>query len=264
MARPKIVMLSDFGHRDAYVGIMKSVILGISPDAQIVDLCHEVPAQNVLSGAHILATAVPFLAPGSVVLAVVDPGVGTSRRAIAVETPDFVFVAPDNGLLTEVFDEQPPQRVVELSKSEFHLPRVSRTFHGRDIFSPCAAHIANGRPLADVGEEFAVEEMVRLREVGPLIKDRAIECRIVHIDHFGNAITNLRRQTVEAMDRTIGSMRIKGNEAKFAETFGAVPEGTAVCYFNSTDYLELGINNGSAAEQFELQQRDMLHVVTQG
>lgn len=264
MGRKNILMLSDFGHQDAYVGIMKSVILGITPDAQLVDLCHEVPKQNVMSGAHILSTAVPFMASGSTVLAVVDPGVGTSRRAIAVETDDFVFVAPDNGLLTDVFDDQPPRRVVVLDRAEFHLPRVSRTFHGRDIFSPVAAHLAAGRDLTDVGTVIDPEEIVRLREVGPLIKERAIECRIVHVDHFGNAITNLRRRTVGALGRTIRCMRIKGQEAPFAETFGDVGEGTAVCYFNSTDFLELGVRNRNAAEQFELSQRDMLHVVTEG
>lgn len=264
MARPKIVMLSDFGHQDAYVGIMKSVILGICPDAQLVDLCHEVPKQNVMSGAHILATAVPFLAPGSVVLAVVDPGVGTTRRAIAVRTPEFVFVAPDNGLLTDVLEEQPPLEVVELDRAEFHLPRVSRTFHGRDIFSPAAAHIAMGKSLDTIGTPFGSEELIRIPEVGPMIKDRAIECRIVHIDHFGNAITNLRRPTLEALERRVICMKIKGQEAKFADTFGDVPEGTPVCYFNSTDFLELGIRNRAASDQFDLDQRDMLHVVTEG
>ncbi len=264
MTRPKITMLSDFGHQDAYVGIMKSVILGICPDAQLVDLCHEVPKQNVMSGAHILATAAPFLPPGSVVLAVVDPGVGTSRRAIVVETDDLTFVAPDNGLLTDILEEHPPSRVIELDNADFHLPRVSRTFHGRDIFSPAAAHIAAGRDPGELGSEVDRAGLIRLPEIGPMIKDNAIECRIVHIDHFGNAITNLRRPTLDALDREIVCMKIKGQEAKFADTFGDVPEGTAVCYFNSTDFLELGIRNRAAAEQFELEQRALLHVVTRG
>ena len=238
------------------------MILDLCPDAQIVDLCHEVPAQNVLSGAHILATAMPFLSPGTIVLAVVDPGVGTTRRAIAIETSTFTFVAPDNGLLTEVLDVHEPITAVELSRAEFHLPRVSRTFHGRDIFAPCAAHLAAGRRPEEIGVPLEQDRLIRLPEVGPLIKDRAIECRVVHIDHFGNAITNLRRETVEALGRRITHIRIKGQEAPFADTFGAVAVGTPVCYFNSTDYLELGVRSRSAADQFELSQRVMLHVAT--
>lgn len=262
--RPQITMLSDFGHRDAYVGIMKSVVLGICPDVQIVDLCHDVPAQNVLSGAHILATAMPFLAPGTTVIAVVDPGVGTRRRAVAVETEDFVFVAPDNGLLTDVLDLQQPTSAVVLDNPDFHLDRVSQTFHGRDIFSPCAAHIASGRTLSEMGTPIDAKGLIRLPEVGPMIKEEAIECRVVHVDHFGNVITNLRRETLEALERDVVGIKIKGNLARLATTFGDVSEGDACCYFNSTDYLELGIRNRPASEQFDLSQRDMLHVVTRG
>jgi S-adenosylmethionine hydrolase len=257
-------MLSDFGHNDAYVGIMKSVILGICPDAQIFDLCHDVPAQNVLSGAHILATAVPFLPDDTIVVAVVDPGVGTNRRAVAVQTARNTFIVPDNGLLTEVFDLHPPERAVELDVSEYHLDRISQTFHGRDIFSPCGAHLAAGVDFDDVGTEIDVEGLIRLPEIGPLISEDAIEARVVHIDHFGNAITNLRRETVEALERDVDCVKIKGNRAPLATTFSDVAESAAVCYFNSTDYLELSVRNGSAAEQFELEQRDMLHVITRG
>lgn len=262
--RPRIAMLSDFGHNDAYVGIMKSVILDICPDVQIVDLCHDVPAQNVLSGSHILATAVPFLPDDSIVVAVVDPGVGTNRRAVAVQTDSNVFVAPDNGLLTEVFDVHPPRRAVELDRPEYHLDRISQTFHGRDIFSPCGAHLAAGVDFLDIGSEIEVDSLIRLPEIGPLISEEAIECRVVHIDHFGNAITNLRRHTVEALGREVDCVKIKGNRAPHATTFADVAETAAVCYFNSTDYLELSVRNRSAAEQFEIEQRDMLHVITRG
>lgn len=260
--RPKIIMLSDFGHRDAYVGIMKSVILARCADAQIVDLCHDVPAQNVLSGAHILASAVPYLEPGTTVIAVVDPGVGGKRRAVAVETEDFVFVAPDNGLLTDVYEFQSPQRAAVLDNPDYHLPVVSQTFHGRDIFSPCGGSIAAGRDLAEVGTLIDVDSLVRLPEIGPLIKDDSIEARVVHIDHFGNVITNLRRPTVDAFEREVFGIKIQGAIAPLRMTFGDVPEGDAVCYFNSSGYLELGIRNRSAAEQYDLRQRATLHIVT--
>ncbi len=257
-----ITMLTDFGHRDAYVGIMKSVMHKICPDCRTIDLCHDVPAQNVLSGAFILSTTIPFLPSNSIVLAVVDPGVGTPRRAIAVETEDFVLIGPDNGLFTMVLERTPPVRAFELSNPEFQLPRVSSTFHGRDIFSPAAAHVAAGVDISSFGPKIDLKSLVRFPEIGPIIKERSVECRVVHIDHFGNCITNLSRDAMERMEREPTHVKIGNEIAPFHVTFGDVKEGEAVCYFNSSDYLEVGIRNRDAAAQFELKPRSMINVVT--
>jgi S-adenosylmethionine hydrolase len=257
-----ITMLTDFGHRDAYVGIMKSVMHGICPDCTTIDLCHDVPAQNVLSGAFLLSTTIPFLPKDAVVLAVVDPGVGTPRRAVAVETEDVTLIGPDNGLFTLVLERTPAVRAFELSNPDYQLPRVSSTFHGRDIFSPAAAHVAAGVDISEFGPEVDLKSLVRFPEIGPIIKENSVECRVVHIDHFGNCITNLSREAMDRMEREPRHVKIGSEVAPFHVTFGDVKEGEAVCYFNSSDYLEVGIRNRDAAEQFELKPRSMINVVT--
>lgn len=256
------MMLTDFGHRDAYVGIMKSVIRKICPDAETIDLCHDVPAQNVLSGAFILSTTIPFLPEKAVVLAVVDPGVGTPRRAIAVETEHFVLIGPDNGLFTLVLERTPAIRAHALENPDYRLERVSSTFHGRDIFAPAAAHVAAGLDIAEFGPEVDLKSLVRFPEIGPIIKESSVECRVVHIDHFGNCITNLSRDAMDRMNRSPKHVRIGKDTAPFHVTFGDVKDGEAVCYFNSSDYLEVGIRNRDASKSFELEPRAMINVVT--
>src|SRR5687767_396729 len=154
--RPVIALLSDFGTRDHYAGTMKGVMLGICPDATLVDITHDVPAHDVVDGALQLAAACRYFPPGTIFLAVVDPGVGSARRGIAAEAGDYRFVAPDNGVLTLALREQPPKRVVELTERRYARPTVSRTFEGRDRFAPAAAWLAKGiqltapgRPVAD-------------------------------------------------------------------------------------------------------------------
>lgn len=257
-----IALISDFGYRDAYVGIMKSVIHGIAPHVALIDLCHEVPAHNVMSGSYLVASAVPYLPPDSIVLGVVDPGVGTRRRAIAVRTHARMYVGPDNGLFHMAYEVDEPLDAVELTNAKYHLPHISKTFHGRDIFAPAAAHLAAGIALSDLGESIEIESLVRLPEIGPIIKENGIECSIVHIDHFGNLVTNLSRDVMAAAGKTPLYVRIGENRAPFAETFADVPKNDPVAYFNSTDYLEVGIRNGSAAEQLGIKLRNMIHLET--
>src|SRR3989442_6882101 len=160
MARPVIALLTDFGTRDHYAGTMKGVALGICPDATLVDITHEVPPHDVLAGALELAATYKYFPPGTIFLVVVDPGVGSTRRGIAAEAGDYKFVAPDNGVLTAVFDEHPPKRVVELTERKYARPTVSRTFEGRDRFAPAAAWLAKGIELAALGR--AAGAIIRL------------------------------------------------------------------------------------------------------
>lgn len=258
-----IALISDFGYRDAYVGIMKSVIHGIAPEAYLIDLCHEVPAHNVMSGSYLVASALPYLPARSIVLGVVDPGVGTRRRAIAVRTENHTYVGPDNGLFHMAYDIEDPIEAVELTNPDYHLGRISKTFHGRDIFSPVAGHLAQGVPLADLGEAIDPEGLVRLPEIGPIIKENGIESSIVHIDHFGNVVTNLSREVMEAAGKQAKYVRIGEHRALFAQSFHDISKNDPVAYFNSTDYLEVGIRNGSAAEQLQLKQRLLIHLETE-
>src|SRR6266487_4472119 len=151
MARPVIAMLTDFGSRDHYAGTMKGVALGICADATLVDITHEVPPHDVLAGALELAAAYRYFPPGTIFLVVVDPGVGSARRGFAADTGDYRFVAPDNGVLTQVFRETPPRKIVELTERRYARPTVSRTFEGRDRFAPAAAWLAKGIQLSALG-----------------------------------------------------------------------------------------------------------------
>src|SRR4051812_13389443 len=192
MSRP-IFFLTDFGLADTYVGIVKAVILRIAPDASIVDLTHDVPPQDVRAGAFALLTAAPYLPEDAVVLAVVDPGVGTARRPIAVQAGRRTFVGPDNGLLSWVVDAA--SEAVVLDRPRFWLPAVSATFHGRDLFGPVAAHLARGVPLTDVGSPGGAIQTIPV----PAVRQRlgadgqvlAAHGEIIHADRYGNLTTSL-------------------------------------------------------------------------
>ena len=188
---PIITLTTDFGVADGYVGTMKGVILGIVPDARLVDISHEITPQNVRQAAYVLYTAYPFFPPGTIHLAVVDPGVGGTRRPIALRTPKGYFVGPDNGILSYVMAREPVEALVELADPRYRLPHVSHTFHGRDVFAPAAAHLAAGVPIAALGPPVAdpVTFPPPRLEVGPDI----ITGEVLHADRFGNVITSIGR-----------------------------------------------------------------------
>jgi len=242
---PIITLTTDFGLSDAYVGVMKGVILSIAPRAVIVDLCHEVPAQDVRAAAFALYQATPFFPADAVHLAVVDPGVGSSRRALAVYTDQGTFVAPDNGLLSLVLEGVVRREAVSLTNSEYWLPGVSTTFHGRDIFAPAAAHLANGVPPSHLGSPAG--DLVRLQLLKPEVRSpQAVVAHILHIDHFGNLILDVRadrlphRPVLEIAGRVIGGL---------SATYADVAPGELVAYVGSThDLVESAVRNGDAAQ----------------
>src|SRR5438876_2439062 len=189
-SRPIITLTTDFGHADAYVGAMKGVILSIAPEATIVDLCHEVPPHNLPAGAFVFESAFALYPPRTVHTVVVDPGVGSDRPAIAVETERYVFVAPDNGVLTEALSDARVDRIIRLTNPLFHRHPVSATFHGRDIFAPAAAHLAAGAPIEELGE--IVETLVRLDLPHPVPVGGDLELHVAYIDRFGNIVTDMK------------------------------------------------------------------------
>src|SRR5215212_7927379 len=191
MARPVIALLTDFGTRDHYAGTMKGVVLGICPDVTLVDISHDIAAHDVLGGTLELAAAYRYFPAGTIFLVVVDPGVGSVRRGIAAEAGEFRFVAPDNGVLTAVFDEHAPKRVVELSERRYARPTVSRTFEGRDRFAPAAAWLAKGIELTALGRPAG--NIQRLDLPRPVFEANRIDGEVQRIDRFGNLITNIDR-----------------------------------------------------------------------
>ena len=244
-----IALLTDFGSEDYFVGAMKGAILSINERAQIVDITHEIRAQNINSASFTLRACYKDFPEKTIFVVIVDPGVGSERRAILVEATNYYFVAPDNGLLSFVFDEENNFKVHELTGEKFFAETVSRTFHGRDIFAPVAAHLSNGVSPDEFGAE--IEDYIRLKTAAPreISKDR-IEAEIIHIDRFGNLITNLKPPDLpEKFALEIGGSTINRLQTFFAEA----ETGELFMIFGSTDFLEVAAFQNSAAKQLDVQ-----------
>jgi S-adenosylmethionine hydrolase len=251
MARPVIALLTDFGTRDHYAGTMKGVALGICPDAALVDITHDIPAHDVLSGALELAASYKYFPAGTIFLVVVDPGVGSARRGIAVESGEFKFVAPDNGVLTAVLEEHPPRRAVELSDRRFARPTISRTFEGRDRFAPAAAHLAKGIELAALGRPAGAVHRLEIPQ--PLVDADRISGQILREDRFGNLITNIDRKTFDKLAGSPLEILVGGRQIpRVVSTYADAARGEVCALFGSSDHLEIAANGGSAARELAL------------
>ena len=254
-ARPLIAFLTDFGLSDGYVGVMKGVVLGIVPDAQLIDLTHDIAPQDVTAGAWILATCYRYFPSGTVFTCVVDPGVGSQRHAVALRTGDRVFVGPDNGLFSYVLAEQQVQEAVTLSNPTYHLPQVSATFQGRDVFAPSAAHIARGVSLTELGPQIDPMTLQRIDLGMPVHQGEGIVAHIVHIDHFGNLITNIPLSMVPDLFSSPG-MQLNFPERQvviterrrfFSEGSTHEDDARPFVYADSAGYIAVAIRNGNAA-----------------
>lgn len=245
MSRPVITLTTDFGQSDGYVGTMKGVILGICPEAALVDISHDIRPQAIQEAAYVLHTAVPYFPPGTVHLVVVDPGVGGRRRPIVVQTARAVYVAPDNGVLSLALAQDPPCLAIHLTERRYGRPQIGATFHGRDIFAPAAAHLACGIAPRDMGEPVPLSDLVTLPSLRPILQpDGSWRGEVLHVDRFGNLITNIR-WPVSAVQicLTVGGERIVG----LSYTFSDVEMGALLAYVGSSGYLEIAVRQGSAA-----------------
>ncbi len=258
-----IALLTDFGIEDPFVGVMKGVVLRIAPRTQVVDLTHQISPQNVALAAFHLLTAYPYFPLKTIFCCVVDPGVGTDRRALAVQTERYFFVAPDNGLLSWALAKENVQQVVELRNPRYQLPQQSSTFHGRDLFAPAAAFLARGVPLEELGPSVAVEQLVKLPFPSPEKQGKEIQGAVVAIDHFGNCITSIRSddlpEAVQSATIFIGSRSLEGIHRTFAD----VPPGAPVAYIGSFGYLEVALRNGNLAAAWNVQVGDPVTVRVQ-
>jgi S-adenosylmethionine hydrolase len=255
-----VTLTTDFGLKDGFVGIMKGVIWSICPEARLADISHEIQPQNILEAAWALQRAYSFFPPKTVHLAVVDPGVGTDRRAIAARLGEHYFVAPDNGLFTPILEAIEKQggeiKFTHLTNPKYWLPQVSQTFHGRDVFAPVAAHLANGVPLEELGE--AIHDPVRLSLPKPEKTSRGWTAHIVGIDHFGNLATDLPAAAVighEVIFHLVGR-EVRG----LVQSYGEQPTGELVALINSAGFLEFAIVNGSAARALGASVGDLVEV----
>ena len=246
-APPIVTLTTDFGLSDHYVGAMKGVILSRCPQAVLVDITHQIPAFSVLAGAYALAQAVPYFPPGIVHLVVVDPGVGTVRRPVAVRTGQQFFIAPDNGVLGMVLKGMPFD-AFEIANERAQRQPVSQTFHGRDVFAPAAAALASGDlQIEELGPR--IEDLAWLENLDERQEQGEWRGVILSVDRFGNVTTNLEIQRHRGIRDKAFSIGLGGASIEeFASTFGIASPGVPFVYFGSSGFLEIGLNRASAAE----------------
>ncbi len=255
-----ITLTTDFGDKDGYVGMLKGIIYAINPAALLVDITHQLEAQNILQGAFMLHTTHRHFPPGTIHVAVVDPGVGTNRRAICMEVPEVgYFVGPDNGLFSYILEAYPNIVARELSNPAYHRQLISKTFHGRDIFAPVAAFLGRGEPFEEVGPQLELFGLVRLENLWPEWEEkkgkRLIKGKIIHIDNFGNLISNIpRRMFDELTPAELARLKIgiplQITTTGIKDTYGNEKKDTLIALFSSSDFLELARVNGRADSSY--------------
>ena len=251
MARPVIALLTDFGTSNHYAGTMKGVVLGICPDVTLVDIAHDLPPHDVVSGALELAASYRYFPAGAIFLVVVDPGVGSARRALAAESADYRFIGPDNGVLSLALADTPPRKLVELTERKYARPTISRTFEGRDRFAPAAAWLAKGVALASLGRPLG--DYQRLDLPAPTVTDAGVSGIVITVDRFGNAITNIDRRTFERA--AAGRVRVTAGKheiGKVVSTYSEAAPDEPCALFGSTDHLEVAIAGAHAAGRLGL------------
>ena len=259
MATRPITFLSDYGYEDEFAGVCRAVIARIAPDATVIDLTHGIRRHGVEQGAAVLANALPY-APAGVHLAVVDPGVGSPRRAVAVRvaTEDRILVGPDNGLLWPAIERLGGgTEAVDVSVADLRLQPLSATFHGRDIFAPVAAHLAAGASPSDAGETIDPKSLVRIETTEPVIEPGQVVAHVVAIDRFGNAALDLADRHLPQSGLRMGrpvtvDVANTIHEAVFALTFADVPDGELLLYEDSNASLALAVNRGDVATELGL------------
>ena len=254
-----LTLLSDFGDRDTYVGVMKGVIAQINPLVTVLDLTHQITPQNKAAARFCLMNAYPYFPFGTVHVAVVDPGVGSVRRAIALEFADGFLVGPDNGIFSGVLSQNPVIASVELTNQEYwRTPHKSTTFHGRDIFAPVGAHLASGVSLKQLGKPIDPATLVQLDIAkSSLTETDAVGC-IQYIDHFGNLVTNIPESYVQGK---IWHLEAAGVTVPGGETYSDVKVGEAIALVGSHGWVEIAINSGNAQLQLQMQLGDALKVI---
>ena len=257
--RPPIALLTDFGYKDNYVGVMKGVIHSLCPQAAVIDLSHNILPQDVAEAAFVLSSAYAYFPEGTIFVCVVDPGVGSGRPIVCARINGRTFLAPDNGLLGVVASRQKPKDIYEVSNEKYFLREVSGTFHGRDIFAPVAAHLASGVSPSGLGRKLS--RMRKLRVPKPILTaDGRLRGEVIYIDQFGNLITNISDSALsgsfqcspDKMAVTVKRRRIKG----LSKSYSAGQEGELVALVGSSGYLEVAVNKASAEDLLSSEKGD--------
>jgi S-adenosyl-L-methionine hydrolase (adenosine-forming) len=257
-----ITLTTDFGLQDHYVSVLKAVMLDISPNSRFIDISHQIPPQDIMAGAWVVRNAAMLFPPNSVHLVVVDPGVGTDRKPVALKIKDQYFVGPDNGIFSLIGDEY-DYEAITLTHKKYWRNNPAPTFHGRDIFAPVAAHLANGVLFKSLGEP--LKELVTYRWAVPISDKDGIQGWVVHIDRYGNLISNISETLIKEFG---GPSKLKvyvGNTIldELVTTFAAVPDGEPAAYIGSSGMLEIAINKGNAREMLGVEKGAQLSLIVQ-
>ena len=256
-----ITLTTDFGLKDPYAAEMKAVILGICPAAVIVDITHEISKFNVRMGAYVLASAAPYFPKGTIHVAVVDPGVGTRRRSILIQTKKGFFVGPDNGLLALAAENQGIKHIYEITNLKFMLSKVSSTFHGRDVFAPAAAHLASGVNPAEFGPE--IREAAKPEFAKVTRRKSLLVGEVLHVDNFGNIITNINETKIARIRvKDAVNVELPDNKLnlKFCGAYADAEPNEPLALIGSQGYLEIALNQGDAAAKFNTKAGDKVTV----
>ncbi len=247
---PIITLTTDFGLEDEYVGVMKGIILGRAPAAEVIDLTHLIPPQDIKRAAILIQSAWKYFPARTIHIIVVDPGVGTRRQVILVKKQERLFLAPDNGILSLLGNDN--SQAYAVTNKNLFLEKISNTFHGRDIFAPVAAALANGLSPAEVGPEIAFKHLIKLAWPEIVVNKREIRGEVVYVDHFGNLITNIHYKLLPPVfqqNLPEFNLRIKGHLIKKINIcYKDGKEAKPMALFNSNNYLEISLKNGSAAQ----------------
>jgi S-adenosylmethionine hydrolase len=253
-----ITLTSDFGLKDTYVAEMKGVILTLNPQATIIDVTHSVEKFNIRLGAFMLASAAPYFPKDTIHIAVIDPGVGSERRAILIQTKKGFFVGPDNGVLLLAAQNQGIEHLYEISNPKFMLSKVSSTFHGRDVFAPVAAHLDKGVKASDFGPE--VTEATSPKFAGVERRNNSLTGEVWHLDDFGNIITNISQK--DLLQNRVIKVKLRGvlQKISFGKTYTQVNTHEPLALIGSHGFLEIALNQGNAAEKFHAKAGDKIEV----
>ncbi|GJQ59925.1 MAG: hypothetical protein D8M57_13930 [Candidatus Scalindua sp. AMX11] len=258
-SQPTITLITDFGLQDGYAGIMKGVIAGINPSANIIDISNMVEAQNIFQAAYILNSSYKYFPKGTIHIVVVDPGVGSERKIVCLKTDDYLFLAPDNGVLSFITTNT-SSSFTRVTNNEFFLPELSNTFHGRDIFAPVAAHLSRGMNHQKLGEE--IDKIRKIDLPKPILSPGGdLTGEVIYIDHFGNLITNITSKILNRLEVKLQKLSIIAG-GKRINTIGTsytdVKEKDLLAIIGSTGFLEISVNQGSAKNLLQLNKGDKL------
>lgn len=265
MRRSIITLTTDFGYRDSLSGIMKGIILGINPEVTIVDISHGVEKYNIKEAALTIGMSYRNFTAGTVHVVVTDPGVGSSRRPILVATEDYYFIGPDNGVFTMVYDEAERLEVIHLTAEHYFLPNRSMTFHGRDIFAPVAAWLSKGVTITNLGDPVSDYSTIHMPKP-TMPTNNTIDGEIIYIDHFGNAISNIKYSDLISLMGEVGDKKglkvlMKGRQIEIKDYYAQGEDRDICAILNSMNYLELFVYRGDASKEFNIKVGDSLGVI---